>query len=86
MRYLAGRTGWPDTIEWESVEFHARGIAELPRIPFGHEHAGNLRCASLALIKMAEARAAKKVSRKHPAKYQDLTLSVLLLLTNTFDF
>ena len=41
MRYFAGRTGRPDTykkfIKLESGEFQAHGMAELPRIPFGHE-------------------------------------------------
>ena len=54
MWYFAGRTGWPDaykmSIKWDSEEFHARGMAELPRILFGHER-GNLRYATLALIK-----------------------------------
>ena len=54
MRYFAGRTGWPDnykkSIKLELVEFHGRGMAELPRILFSHER-GNWRYARLALIK-----------------------------------
>ena len=43
MRYLTGRTGWPDTYEKKknlklaSVVFPCHGMAELPRILFGHE-------------------------------------------------
>ena len=51
-----GRTGWPDT---ESEEFHTGGMAELPRIRFGHER-GNLSYATLALIKWPKYERRKK--------------------------
>ena len=52
MWYSAGRTGWPDTykdfIKWESGEFYARVMADLPRILFGHQR-DKLTYARLAL-------------------------------------
>ena len=46
---LGGPTLMKKTMKWESGVFPCHGMAELPRILFGHER-GNLRSTRLALI------------------------------------
>ena len=46
---LGGPTLMKKTMKWESGVFHCHGMAELPRILFGHER-GNLKSTRLALI------------------------------------
>ena len=60
-------------MKWKVGEFYARAMAGLPRILFGHQR-GNLRHATLGLIKWLKYSRRKTLRGKLPVRYQVPTL------------
>ena len=60
-------------MKWKVGELYARRVPGFPRILFGHER-GNLRYATLGLIKWLMYSPRKTLTGKLPVRYQGLTL------------
>ena len=61
---LGGTTLMKKTMKWESGVFPCHGMAELPRIRFGHER-GSLRSTRLALIQWLNPSQRKQIGARY---------------------
>ena len=71
-------------MKWKVGELYARRIPGFPRILFGRER-GNLRCATLGLIKWLMYSPRKTWRGKLPVRYQGLTLRFAVNVDFIFD-